>query len=405
LDKQIFICLPVLNESAQLPGLLDSLVSQSFKNFQLICCVNQLDDWWNHKEKLHICEDNQKSIEILKKSDLEIIVIDRSSRGIGWKGKQFGVGWARKKAMDKAADLAKPEDLIVSIDADTFYPADYFQSLSDLFALKTPFTVHSNPYYHPLTGHKAEDEAILRYELYMRVYHINMMLIDNPYAFDALGSAIACTAAQYKKMGGISPKMSGEDFYFIQHMRKNGPVSHYNHVKVYPQARFSNRVYFGTGPAMIKGNLGDWSSYPFYLPIQFKKVGETYAKFGELFEKDLETPMSAFLQTQLKRENLWQSLRRNFKTRNTFQQACMQLVDGLRILQFLKCEKTTYTNGDKEDLLANLTYFAAKKDSFKTSLFSIPMNEDNVLSFAIMKELRNALEKLEIILRFEKPII
>jgi hypothetical protein len=366
--------------------------------------VNQPDDWWNNDEKRLKCIDNQKSISLLKSTDLDLEIIDKSTRGKGWVGKKRGVGWARKLSMDRALELADADDLIVSIDADTYYPANYFQSLVKLFSTKAHFTIHSNPYYHPLTGYIAEDHAILRYEIYMRIYHINMMLIENPYAFSALGSAMVCTAGQYLKMGGISPKQSGEDFYFIQHMRKNGPVNHYNQIKVFPQARFSDRVNFGTGPAMIKGNTGDWSSYPFYVPLQFHKIKSTYQAFEKLFETDIETPMSEFLKRQLKKQHIWSSLRNNFKTKESFTHACMQLVDGLRILQFLKSDHHAVTQGEEEDLRANLSYFGAHDKVF-LEFWERNKSNKEIFSFQMKKELRDALEKLELSLRFEKPVI
>lgn len=402
---KLYICLPVLNESEQIPGLLRSLDSQVYKNFRLICCVNQPEEWWNDSQQKGKCLDNQKSIGLLSGSSLDVEIIDKSSKGFGWTGKKRGVGWARKLVMDRASEIADPKDLIVSIDADTFYPPDYFQSLNDLFTQDTSFTVHSNPYYHHLTGDRDKDRAILRYELYMRVYHINMMLIQNPFAFSALGSAMVCTAEQYLKMGGISPKLSGEDFYFIQHMRKNGPLSQYNTVKVFPQARFSDRVNFGTGPAMIKGNNGDWSSYPFYLPIQFLQIKNTFDQFEDLFDNDIDTPLSEFLNLQLKKKNPWKTLRENFKTRTKFKNACMQLLDGLRILQYLKSDHSIHTKGDEEDLWINLEYFSSLSDNNKALLRTTELEKKSVFSIDVMKELREALETIELNLRFEQPII
>ena len=46
--------------------------------------------------------------------------------------------------------------------------------------------------------------------------------------------------------------------------------------------------------------------------------------------------MTQFLRDQLKRDDIWQPLRKNFKTRELFVHACQERVDGLRILQFLK---------------------------------------------------------------------
>ena len=58
--------------------------------------------------------------------------------------------------------------------------------------------------------------------------------------------------------------------------------------------------------------------------------------FPRLYERDLETPMTVFLSKQLKTSDVWQPLRRNFKSRELFVHACHERVDGLRILQFLK---------------------------------------------------------------------
>jgi len=322
LTKCIHICLPVLNEYENLPKLLASFQNQSYKNFKLYVCVNQSEDWWDHDDHLSQCLDNERSLQYLNAlTDIEVHIIDKSSKGNGWTGKKRGVGWARKLVMDLAAEQGSPNDILLSVDADTEYPPHYFQSLIRIFENEKNFTAHSNPYYHKLTGKQAEDQAILRYEIYMRVYAINMILIDNPYAFSAVGSAMATSIAQYKKMGGISPKSSGEDFYFLQYMRKNGPLNQYNSVKVYPQARFSDRVNFGTGPAMIKGDGGDWSSYPFYHPQLFSQVKETFDGFELLFEKELDLPMTKFLKEQLKKENPWEALRKNHKTVGKFVRA------------------------------------------------------------------------------------
>ena len=258
-QHKIFICLPILNESENIPVLLDSLKNQSYKNFELIACVNQPEEWWEVDEKIDQCQDNQRSLEILKKEkQFPITIIDKSSKGNGWQGKQKGVGWARKIAMDKAASLGTDQDLIVSIDADTEYPKDYLLSVRDIFKKKPKIVGLANPYYHRLTQDEEANYAILRYEIYMRNYAINMLLIDNPYHFTALGSAMATSVKTYARMGGISPKASGEDFYFLQKLSKFGFLEHWNKYKLYPAARFSDRVNFGNGPAMIKLNTGDW---------------------------------------------------------------------------------------------------------------------------------------------------
>jgi glycosyltransferase involved in cell wall biosynthesis len=356
---KIYLCLPILNEADRLPALLENIALQSYKNIELIACVNQPEEWWNLDDKRDQCLNNQKSLEILKReSPFPITIIDKSSRGKAWTGKQKGVGWARKLAMDKAAKSGKNNDLMVSIDADTTYPSEYLNSLVQLFNSKKTTVGLANPYYHPLSSHEAQNYAILRYEIYMRNYAINMLLIDNPYHFTALGSAMATTLKVYKKVGGLSPKASGEDFYFLQKLSKYGELIHWNSIKVLPAARFSNRVNFGTGPAMLKGHQGDWSSYPIYPHSLFQKVRQTYEAFPSLFEKEIRTPMSSFLQQQLKRDEIWLALRKNYKSQEQFIKACQTLVDGLRILQFLKSETTFKEKEQSQILSSNLVYFS-----------------------------------------------
>ena len=123
---KIYLALPVMNEFGNLPALLDSLKSQSFKNFDLFICVNQPDSWWEDEDRKPVCHDNQKSIEFLRKlKSFNLHIIDRSSEGNAWKGNYFGVGWARKTAMEAIDQQAEKDDLIVSIDADTSYPPGY----------------------------------------------------------------------------------------------------------------------------------------------------------------------------------------------------------------------------------------------------------------------------------------
>jgi len=396
---KIFVCLPILNESENIPDLLRALNKQLYKNFELIACVNQPDEWWEEEEKKDQCLDNQKSIEILKKENqFPITILDKSTKGSGWKGKQKGVGWARKLAMDKAAGLGSEPDLILSIDADTDYPEEYLSSVADIFKNKSKIVGLANPYYHRLTQDKEANQAILRYEIYMRNYAINMLLIDNPYHFSALGSAMATTVKTYSRMGGISPKASGEDFYFLQKLSKYGVLADWNKCKAYPAARFSSRVNFGTGPAMIKGNTGDWSSYPIYPYGLFKKVRSTYNAFPDLFEGDRNTPMTVFLQNQLKKENVWKPLRQNYKTKEQFIKACTTLVDGLRILQFLKQEVNPDDHLQSKYLSDNLLYFSTIENECSSALKNLASSAD-LNSLSSLKLIRDTLTNFEYSLR------
>ncbi len=334
---RIYIALPVLNESPFLPRFLACLQNQTWQNFSLTVCVNQYDNDWNDPERKKLCEDNRKSLLLLRQDfPFPIEVIDRTSPGRGWPSRKGGVGFARKTAMDQIAAGAQDNDIIVSMDADTDYPPEYLSVIIRHFQDHPYHIGLSLPYYHRQTGDEWHDRLLLRYELYMRYYALNMIRIKNPYRFTALGSAMAFPVWAYRKVSGLTPVQSGEDFYFLQKLVKNGTIGYWAPTTAYPSARFSDRVNFGTGPALIKGRSGHWDSYPFYPAELFDQVGQTYALFPRLFEKDLDTPMDSFLKQTFKTDDVWGPLRKNFKSRKNFVKACENKVDGLRILQFLK---------------------------------------------------------------------
>ena len=135
---KIYVALPVLNESVNIPDLIKCMHNQSFKDFKLIVCVNQYENWWQNEDKVPECEDNQKSLQLLNyEHGIDIDVIDRSSHEKGWPVKKGGVGWARKTIMDFIVSKAHKNDIIVSVDADTYYPADYLQFIVDFFAINS----------------------------------------------------------------------------------------------------------------------------------------------------------------------------------------------------------------------------------------------------------------------------
>jgi glycosyltransferase involved in cell wall biosynthesis len=397
---KIYVALPAINEMELLPLCLECIAKQSYNNFQVVICVNQPDDWWKIEEKKIICENNITLLKKLQSKDKNTYtIIDKCSKGKGWKGNNKGVGWARKTVMDHIAACAGCDDIIVSLDADTVFNEEYFTSIVNAFS-STKAVALANPYYHKLTGKKAEDRAILRYEIYMRNYAINLLMIDSPYAFTALGSAIALPVSTYKAIGGMTPKLSGEDFYFLQKLRKFGNIIIHNKEKVYPAARFSDRVFFGTGPAMIKGNNGDWESYPVYHHSLFANIKDTYDCFPQLFKKDCETPLDSFLKEQFG-ENIWHALRENYKDEKHFIRACHEKIDGLRILQYLKQKQSMIKKSDETCLLENLLMVYNRLLKFEKTI-SIQDFVFSECSIDLLDDIRNYLAKIEEALQKKK---
>ena len=54
------------------------------------------------------------------------------------------------------------------------------------------------------------------------------------------------------RVGGIGRQQGGEDFYFLQKLFQLGETVELTRTFVYPEARFSERIPFGTGPALEK---------------------------------------------------------------------------------------------------------------------------------------------------------
>ena len=337
--SHLSVAVPALDELDNMPIFIEQLRRQTYREFSLYVCVNQPDAWWQGSpEQQRVCQANASTIDILYGiSDMDVHIVDRSSEGKGWTPKRQGVGWARKEIFGQIMeDNPSGNELIVSLDADTAFGCDYLQQVVDSMNKAPEACALAVPYYHPLSGIDVTDRAMLRYECYMRHYLIHLLEIHNPYAFSALGSAMVFPLWAYRRVGGITPLQGGEDFYLMQKFCKTGKIALHADAVVYPQGRISHRVPFGTGPAIASQLDVQSQKYPFFSPEGFARVAQTYAMLPDLYEYDQDTPMTHFMQQQMKTADLWGPLRKNFKTRDRFVNACQERLDGLRILQFLK---------------------------------------------------------------------
>jgi len=390
----IHVAIPAMNEYESLPRTLGCIQLQDYQNYEVWVCVNQPEGYWTDPQKQEICQNNSKTLSLLQNSGLKNLhVIDHSSKGKGWTGKNYGVGIARKVLMDTISKNANSIDIILSLDADTSFESGYFGSVVNVFENHSKAVALSNPYYHELTGDGTLDRAMLRYEIYMRHYAINLWRIESPYSFTALGSAIAVPVNSYRRIGGMTPKKSGEDFYFLQKLRKLGHIANHNTHKVFPATRYSDRVFFGTGPALIKGSQGSWESYPIYNYQLFDEVAETYKLFAQLYDQKIETRFINYLNLQFGEDDIFEPLRKNFSSREQFVKACHHKVDALRILQFLKHEQTNVEYSNEQ----NLKYFLQK---FHPKVFSnfeeIIVNLDFAKTPTLkLNEIRDSLAELE----------
>ena len=174
-STQLHVAIPVQDEVDHLPGCIDALRHQEGARFVVWFCVNQPEAWQSDSRSRRICEANRTCLELLKGiQGLDVRVIDRASPGLGWPPRRDGVGQARKALMDTIVATADPEDLIVSLDADTLVPPGYLRSLVATFARHPTACAIAARYFHPLTDDDEVSRAMLGYEIYMRLYALNM---------------------------------------------------------------------------------------------------------------------------------------------------------------------------------------------------------------------------------------
>lgn len=391
------VAIPAMDEEKSLPVTLDALACQdNFPPFEVYVCVNQPDIDWSNPERLPICHRNQRTLAFLRNYDfLTLHVIDRSSPGRGWPEKKKGVGFARKVLFQRILDDSDAEDIIVSLDADTYVRPGYLRSIADNFAHNPSLNAVAVPYYHPLNpDDEVQGRAMLRYELYMRNYAINLLKINSPYGFTALGSAIAMRVAALRKIGNITPLQSGEDFYLVQKFCKMGGLSLFNTECVYPAGRYSDRVPFGTGPAMLHGAQGVWESYPLYSHRCFSPIEEAYRLLPELYENRIavgDYDFLAFLQKDDRKQDIWEDIRRNVSDYDHFVKAFHQKADGLRILQYVRASNKQHPVDESVALYENVRLWLP--ESCPPWLSSCrPLSEYSLMQ---LDELRNILFEAE----------
>lgn len=206
------------------------------------------------------------------------IIVDRCSEGQRIPIKQ-GVGLARKVGADIACYLIANQTIksrwIHSTDADVTLPDDYFdcvnvghigrQAMEESVALVYPF-IHVAE-----TGYETASEL---YDWSLRYYVESLQWAGSGYAYHTIGSLIAVDFEAYAKVRGFPKRSGGEDFYLLNKLAKVGPISNLPSPTIHIAARPSQRVPFGTGPAICKitENKHAVASHVFYHPGIFQQL-------------------------------------------------------------------------------------------------------------------------------------
>jgi hypothetical protein len=286
------IVIPALAETAHLPDTFASLAKNpvaDLRETMVLAVINNSAETDAGKVM-----DNQLLLQKLRNADRQVcgglvpgeslFWIDASSPGLEI-SRKGGVGEARKLGMDAALpylDLTVqiPPSLIFCLDADTLVGPDYLPRAVEFFSLHPEISGAVFHFNHQDSTDPGESMAIAEYELFMRYYVIALMTAGSPYAFYSLGSATVCTADAYVRAGGMRERNGGEDFYFMQALKKTGEIGQINSSCVFPSSRPSDRVPFGTGPRIRE--IMDGKHLKFYHPAIFLELKKLYAAVGAI---------------------------------------------------------------------------------------------------------------------------
>jgi len=346
-ELKLCVVIPSLAERQTLRAVLDSLIhSQRLNECEVIALVNQAED-----APETVNRDNQATIEMrvaYADSPLAIHFVDRFSPGRGLPKRHAGVGLARRLGLDlglaRLAQAGQAErSCLACLDADSPVAAGYLDAVLALFDRPQQPPAAICAYAHPWPAEAALQLPMAAYELWLRYLVAGFTAANSIFAFPASGSCTVVSARAYAQVRGLEPRKAAEDFHFLRKLAKlNGllPLPQITGAKVYPAARVSDRVPFGTGRAMQR-SLAEGQDW--YLRVEppeaFLEVGEFLRLAPEAFARPeawrrLSPRMTAFLD----REDAWEVLekfRRLYPGDRQFVLAVQHWFDSLRIVRYV----------------------------------------------------------------------
>ena len=265
--------------------------------------------------------------------------------------RQAGVGLARKIGMDLALGIfaqIKRDGLIVNLDADCKVAQNYLEVLG---AYADGAGEGGSIYYeHPLDGLKKKHaEAIMLYELWLRYYSQALRWANYPHWHQTIGSAMFCRASLYARAGGMNRRKAAEDFYFLHKIMPLCRFVTLTSTTVYPSARNSQRVPFGTGRAMLEQAEGMKDFSRLYHPQIFRDLKQVLRKAPDL--KDTCWP--DFLAAHPRLNRSYQALLA--RSGKSFRQNFHHWLDGFAVLKFVHWREQFHTRTDWQNAISLVT--------------------------------------------------
>lgn len=322
---------------------------------------------------------------------LKLGYIDASSRGYEMPQNNGGVGMARKIGMDMAVRLLKnssaPRNLILSLDADTLVQNNYLSAIKNYFTPKVKTAIVA--YEHQLPLNYVQQAAICCYEIFLRYWVLGLKYAKSPWAFHSIGSTIVTSTEAYLEVRGMNKREAGEDFYFLSKLAKMSKIGYIKETCVYPSARPSSRVPFGTGKRIQRFLTGESEEeYLLYDPRIFVILAEwlhlmkIQFKCGDdeiLIKTERIHPMLKYFLKDCDFTAVWLKIRRNAKDEKTLTRQFNDWFDGFKTLKLINYfTKEVYPQVNMFDALERILSMLEMPGLKLSAETKIPRLEDQI---------------------------
>jgi hypothetical protein len=299
------------------------------------------------RKSFHIVEkDLKKSLQFICDAGLKLGYIDASSSENEIPDDDGGVGMARKIGMDMALRILQKSiskrKLILSLDADTLVQENYLSAVNNFFSRNVKTAIVAYKHLEPQINE--EKAAIYCYEIFLRYWTLGLQYAKSPYAFHSIGSTIICSDDAYLTVRGMNRREAGEDFYFLNKLAKIGAIEYIKKTCVYPSARVSLRVPFGTGKRIQRFLAGIQEEHLLYNPRIFGILGQWLSLMEQhLLDEEqvimkkagLVDPLLVSFLNDCNFALKWSRIRRNFRDEDNLINNFHSWFDGFKTLKLI----------------------------------------------------------------------
>ena len=234
----VVVAVPVKDEAERIGLCLDSLASQEDVDYAQVAVVLLLNNCTDETaDQVRLLAPHAPFVTWMRRVELDPA--------------HANAGWARKLAMDAAADLAAPGASLLTTDADTLVNSDWIAAnLRELDGGVDAVAgyVMADPMELMQLDPAVLDRGRLEWE-YQQLAGELTARVDReahdpwPRHNQNCGASAAVTAKVYRAIGGLPPKPVGEDRALFEEVRRiDGKVRHSLEVQVVTSARTDGRA-------------------------------------------------------------------------------------------------------------------------------------------------------------------